>query len=320
MHNLMRKTLETDSTAPDYRPVVRPLDPRSPSTGAAPASKVVIKNLGKVFEGSASTTPALQDVNLSVQHNEFVTLVGASGCGKSTLLRILAGLEYNTAGEAWCDGKLITGPGADRAMVFQHYSLYPWLSVLGNIKFSRGLKANRGDITSSDVEAASGRADALLNLIGLDKVANAYPNQLSGGMQQRVAIARALLGRPSMLLMDEPFGALDAQSREVMHDMILHIHRIEKTTIVFVTHDVEEAIYLGQRVVLMEPRPGRIHSIYPVPLPKARDQEMKHSAPFRELKAEILAKIRESSGMQTDLELLDKLCAQSSALDPPASN
>jgi NitT/TauT family transport system ATP-binding protein len=280
-------------------------------------SKVIIKNLGKVYEGSASATPALQDINLNVEHNEFITLVGASGCGKSTLLRILAGLEYNTSGEAFCDGKPIHGPGAERAMVFQHYSLYPWLNVLDNIKFSRKLKANRGEITSADVEAASGRADALLGLIGLEKVAHAYPNQLSGGMQQRVAIARALLGRPSMLLMDEPFGALDAQSREVMHDMILHIHRIEKTTIVFVTHDVEEAIYLGQRVVLMEPRPGRIHSIYEVPLPKARDQEMKHTAPFRELKAEILARIRESSGMATDLELLDKLCAQSSALEQP---
>jgi len=277
-------------------------------------SKVEIRQLGKVYDGSTSATPALQDINLAVEHNEFITLVGASGCGKSTLLRILAGLEYAMSGEAYCDGKLIDGPGAERAMVFQHYSLYPWLSVLGNIKFSRGLKANRGNITSSDVEAAAGRADALLNLIGLDKVANSYPNQLSGGMQQRVAIARALLGRPSMLLMDEPFGALDAQSREVMHDMILHIHRIEKTTIVFVTHDVEEAIYLGQRVVLMEPRPGRIHSIYEVPLPKSRDQDMKHTAPFRELKAEILARIRESSGMATDLELLDKLCAQSSAL------
>ncbi|HET7796212.1 MAG TPA: ABC transporter ATP-binding protein [Rhizobacter sp.] len=282
-------------------------------------SKVSIRNLGKVYAGSTSPTPALQDINLNIEHNEFVTLVGASGCGKSTLLRILAGLEYNTSGEAHCDGKLITGPAAERAMVFQHYSLYPWLNVLDNIKFSRKLKANRESITSADVEAASGRADALLGLIGLEKVAHAYPAQLSGGMQQRVAIARALLGRPSMLLMDEPFGALDAQSREVMHDMILHIHRIEKTTIVFVTHDVEEAIYLGQRVVLMEPRPGRIHSIYEVPLPKQRDQEMKHGAPFRELKAEILARIRESSGMSTDLELLDKLCAQSaalSALDP----
>jgi NitT/TauT family transport system ATP-binding protein len=273
-------------------------------------SKVMISRLGKIFEGAALQPPALQDIDLAIEQNEFVTLVGASGCGKSTLLRILAGLEHRTSGEVLCDGQSITGPGADRAMVFQHYSLYPWLNVIDNIKFSRLLGANRRELSSADVEAASGRADALLNLIGLSKVAKSYPNQLSGGMQQRVAIARALLGRPSLLLMDEPFGALDAQTREVMHDLILHIHRIEKTTIVFVTHDVEEAIYLGQRVVLMQPRPGRIHSIYKVPLPARRDQDMKHSAPFRELRAEILARIRESSGMSTDLELLDKLNRQ----------
>lgn len=271
-------------------------------------SKVIIQNLGKVFgKTGPHTVPALKDINLSIGDNEFVTLVGASGCGKSTLLRILAGLETNSSGLASCDGHPITGPGAERAMVFQHYSLYPWLTVMGNIKFSRQLKANRENLTSSDVEAASGRADALLDLIGLSKVAKAYPNQLSGGMQQRVAIARALMGRPAMLLMDEPFGALDAQTREVMHDLILHIHRIEKTTIVFVTHDVEEAIYLGQRVVLMQPRPGRIHSIYPVPLPAQRNQDMKHAPEFRQLRAEILARIRESSGMATDHDLLDKL-------------
>jgi len=270
-------------------------------------SKVIIENLGKRFGVDPRSTPALQDVNLSIGDNEFVTLVGASGCGKSTLLRILAGLETHTAGRVICAGQPIQGPGADRAMVFQHYSLYPWLSVIDNIKFSRRLKANRENLTSADVEAASGRADALLDLIGLSKVASAYPNQLSGGMQQRVAIARALMGRPAMLLMDEPFGALDAQTREVMHDLILHIHRIEKTTIVFVTHDVEEAIYLGQRVVLMQPRPGRIHSIYPVPLPAARQQDMKHAPAFRELRNEILARIRESSGMATDHELLEKL-------------
>ncbi|MGB4359272.1 MAG: ATP-binding cassette domain-containing protein, partial [Rhodoferax sp.] len=164
------------------------------------------------------------------------------------------------------------------------------------------------------VEAASGRADALLNLIGLNKVRDAYPNQLSGGMQQRVAIARALMGRPSILLMDEPFGALDSQTREVMHDLILHIHRIEKTTIVFVTHDVEEAVYLGQRVVLMQPRPGRIHSIFPVPLPARRTQDMKHSEPFRALRAEILARIRESTGITTDLDMLEQLNLQSAAV------
>ena len=270
--------------------------------------KVQVQSLGKVFGAPGpKTVPALQDINLSVEDGEFVTLVGASGCGKSTLLRILAGLETHTSGAVHCNGAPITGPGADRAMVFQHYSLYPWLTVMENIKFSRRLKFNREDLSSSDVEAASGRADALLDLIGLSKVADTYPNQLSGGMQQRVAIARALMGKPAMLLMDEPFGALDAQTREVMHDLILHIHRIEKTTIVFVTHDVDEAIYLGQRVVLMQPRPGRIHSIYPVPLPKERHQDMKHGTEFRALKAEILNRIRESSGMATDQDLLDKL-------------
>ena len=277
-------------------------------------SKVIIQNVGKVFERAASPVPALENVNLSIEDNEFITLVGASGCGKSTLLRILAGLEYRTSGEVLCDGRNISMPGADRAMVFQHYSLYPWLTVMENIKFSRQLKVNRENLSSSDVEAASGRADALLNLIGLRKVRDAYPNQLSGGMQQRVAIARALMGRPSILLMDEPFGALDSQTREVMHDLILHIHRIEKTTIVFVTHDVEEAVYLGQRVVLMQPRPGRIHSIFPVPLPAQRTQDMKHSEAFRALRAEILARIRESTGITTDLDMLEQLNLQSAAV------
>ena len=271
-------------------------------------SAVNIENLGKVFgKAGPHVVPALQGISLNIEDNEFVTLVGASGCGKSTLLRVLAGLEIASSGQAVCDGRVVSGPGAERAMVFQHYSLYPWLTVMENIKFSRKLKANRANLSSSDVEAASGRADALLDLIGLKKVAKAYPGQLSGGMQQRVAIARALMGRPAMLLMDEPFGALDAQTREVMHDLILHIHRIEKTTIVFVTHDVEEAIYLGQRVVLMQPRPGRIHSIYPVPLPADRNQDMKHAPEFRRLRAEILDRIRESSGMATDQDLLEKL-------------
>ena len=277
-------------------------------------SKVVIHNVGKIFASAVGQAPALQDVNLTIEDNEFVTLVGASGCGKSTLLRILAGLEYRTSGEVLCDGQSINSPGADRAMVFQHYSLYPWLSVIDNIKFSRKLQINRENLTSSDVETASGRADALLNLIGLNKVRSAYPNQLSGGMQQRVAIARALMGRPSILLMDEPFGALDAQTREVMHDLILHVHRVEKTTIVFVTHDVEEAIYLGQRVVLMQPRPGRVHSTFTVPLPAQRTQEMKHTVPFRELRAEILARIRQSTGITTDLDMLDQLNLQSTTV------
>jgi NitT/TauT family transport system ATP-binding protein len=276
-------------------------------------NKVQIRHLGKVFDGGGKPVTALDDINLDVRDNEFVTLVGASGCGKSTLLRILGGLEYRSSGELDSNGQPVNGPGADRAMVFQHYSLYPWLTVMENIKFSRKLRAKRGDMSSADVEAASGRADALLRLIGLSNAAQAYPNQLSGGMQQRVAIARALMSRPAILLMDEPFGALDAQTREVMHDLILHVHRIEKTTIVFVTHDVEEAIYLGQRVVLMAPRPGRIDTIYDVPLPARREQDMKHAPQFLAMKKQILARIRDTSGMATDGDLLERLNLQAAA-------
>jgi len=265
--------------------------------------KIECKNVWKYF----GQTTALNDVNLGIANNEFVTLVGASGCGKSTLLRTLAGLETHSKGDVLVDGKAITGPGQDRAMVFQHYSLYPWLRVKENIRFCRQLGVQTHNRTSSDVEAASGRADALLQLMGLTASANAYPNQLSGGMQQRVAIARALMGKPQILLMDEPFGALDAQTREVMHDLILHVHRLERSTIVFVTHDVEEAIYLGHRVVLMAPRPGRIDSIYEVPLPALREQEMKLSPEFTRLKRQLLDRIRETSGMKTDLEQLARL-------------
>jgi NitT/TauT family transport system ATP-binding protein len=270
-------------------------------------TKISVQRVGKVFGEGDHRVEALQDVSLDIADNEFVTFVGASGCGKSTLLRIIGGLEYHTAGEVLVHGQPVAGPGADRAMVFQHYSLYPWLSVMENIKFSRRLAHGREDITESDVEAASGRADALLALMGLNAAARAWPNQLSGGMQQRVAIARALMGRPEVLLMDEPFGALDAQTREVMHDLILHVHKLEKPTIAFVTHDVEEAIYLADRVVLMAPRPGRIDSIYPVPLPAEREQDMKHSPEFLRLKKEILTRIKETSGMKTDQDMLDQL-------------
>ncbi len=270
-------------------------------------AKVSVRGLSKVFGDGAGATTALQHIDLDISQHSFVTLVGASGCGKSTLLRIVAGLEYHSAGEVIANDKAVTGPGADRAMVFQQYSLFPWLDVKQNIRFSRLLAANRGAFTSAEVEAASGRADTLLSLMGLEAAAKSYPSQLSGGMQQRVAIARALMPRPSILLMDEPFGALDAQTREVMHDLILFVFHLEKPTIVFVTHDVEEAIYLGQRVVVMAPRPGRIDSIHEVPLPEMRTQDMKLSPGFIELKREIVGRIRATSGMKTDLELLDRL-------------
>ncbi len=276
-------------------------------------AKIDVRRVFKRYEGA--TTDALQDVSLQIKPNEFITFVGASGCGKSTLLRTIGGLEHHSAGELRVNGQPVNGPGPDRAMVFQHYSLYPWMTVRENIKFCRQLKVHTANRSSGDVEAAGGRADALLRLMGLSQVGHAWPNQLSGGMQQRVAIARALMSRPDILLMDEPFGALDAQTREVMHDLILHVHRLEKATIVFVTHDVEEAIYLGQRIVLMAPRPGRIDTIYEVPLPAQRTQEMKHTPEFLALKRQILDRIRETSGMSTDLELLAKLSRTADAVE-----
>ncbi len=275
------------------------------STPSATALGIQCERLCKTYPGASA--PALQDVSLTVQPNEFIVFVGASGCGKSTLLRTIAGLEAFDQGTLTVGDQPVTGPGLDRAMVFQHYSLYPWLTVQDNIKFCRQLHAHTNGRTSADVEDAAGRADALLRLMGLTHVAKAYPSQLSGGMQQRVAIARALMSRPPVLLMDEPFGALDAQTREVMHDLIQHVHRLERTTIVFVTHDVDEAIYLADRVVLMAPRPGRIDGIHAVPLPERRTQDMKLSPEFLQLKRQLLDRIRDTSGMKTDFELLTQL-------------
>jgi NitT/TauT family transport system ATP-binding protein len=270
-------------------------------------SAISCRGVGKVFATGSTRVTALENVTLDVAAGEFLTVVGASGCGKSTLLRMLAGLESYSSGTIESAGVPVSGPGAERGMVFQNYSLYPWLTVLGNIKFPRQLSVHTRDRTSSDVEAASGRADALLHVMGLAHVASSYPSQLSGGMQQRVAIARALMTRPSILLMDEPFGALDAQTREVMHDLILHVCALEGCTVVFVTHDVEEAVYLGRRVLLMAPQPGRIDSIYEVPLPPHREQGMKHTREFLGLKSTIRERIAGTSGLRTDLELLQKL-------------
>ncbi|MBU7575550.1 MAG: ABC transporter ATP-binding protein [Hydrogenophaga sp.] len=277
----------------------------TPHPHTQPVPKIAIRDVFKRFAGAPVN--ALEGINLDIRANEFVTFVGASGCGKSTLLRTIGGLEVQTRGDLLVDGQAVTGPGIDRAMVFQHYSLYPWMTVCQNIKFCRQLAAHTEGRTSSDVEAADGRADALLRLMGLEAMGHAWPNQLSGGMQQRVAIARALMGRPDIVLMDEPFGALDAQTREVMHDLIRYVHRLEKATIVFVTHDVEEALYLGGRVVLMAPRPGRIDTVYEVPFGDQRTQDLKHAPEFVRLKRDILDRIRETSGMKTDLEQLQRM-------------
>jgi NitT/TauT family transport system ATP-binding protein len=276
--------------------------------------KVSVHRLRKLFATRDGSFEALSDISFSVGAGEFVALVGASGCGKSTLLRIVAGLEQRSGGEILVDGRPIEGPGADRAMVFQDYSLYPWLTVLENIRFSRRLAVHTRDDNSADVLTARDRAHVLLELMGLERVRDAHPNALSGGMRQRVAIARALMSRPELLLMDEPFGALDAQTREVMHDLILHVLAVEQRTILFVTHDVEEAIYLADRVIVLAPSPGRIDSIWPIDLPPAleRTQELKLAPEFLAIKREILGRIRATSGMQSDLAALKRLTARAS--------
>lgn len=272
------------------------------------SAAIDIRALSKTFVSRERTVVALEPSDLQVRPGEFITLVGASGCGKSTLLRLLGGLEEPSGGSIVVDGRPVQGPGVERAMVFQHYSLYPWLTVRDNIRFCRQLRAHRGAVSSStDVDLATGRVEALLALMGLEAAQDSYPARLSGGMQQRVAIARALMSRPPVLLMDEPFGALDAQTREVMHDLILYVSSLEKPTVVFVTHDVEEALYLGHRVVVMAPRPGRIDRIFDVPFAGPRQQDLKLDAQFLHLKREILERIRETSGMKTDLAQLEKL-------------
>ncbi len=280
------------------------------------SEKIAVLRLRKLYETRSGPFEALADISFTVASGEFVALVGASGCGKSTLLRIVAGLEQRTGGDILMDGRPIDGPGRDRAMVFQDYSLYPWLTVLENIRFSRKLAAQTRAESSADVAGAGERALLLLELMGLERVRDAHPGALSGGMRQRVAIARALMSRPELLLMDEPFGALDAQTREVMHDLILHILALEKRTILFVTHDVEEAIYLADRVIVLAPGPGRIDSVWPIDLPPAleRTQDLKLAPEFTLFKRNILERIRATSGMQSDLTALKRLTARAARM------
>jgi ABC-type nitrate/sulfonate/bicarbonate transport system ATPase subunit len=230
-------------------------------------------------------TLALQATDLDVAENDFITILGPSGCGKSTLLRIVAGLDRQTAGDVMLEGQRIDGPGADRGMVFQSYTLFPWLTVRDNVCF--GL-VERGLPRAQQLEIA----DAFLNKVGLRGFENHYPKQLSGGMQQRVAIARALANGPRMLLMDEPFGALDHQTRELMQELLLGIWEQERKTVLFVTHDIDEAVFMGTRVVVMSARPGRIKLDRRVDIAHPRHYSVKTTAAFSELKAELTEQVR----------------------------
>ena len=253
----------------------------------SPPRPVILSARGveRRFESSSGSTLALQATDLEVAENDFVTILGPSGCGKSTLLRIIAGLDQPTAGEVRLDGQPISGPGADRGMVFQSYTLFPWLNVLDNVCF--GLR-ERGLPRAEQVEIAQGFI-AKVGLIGFEQH---YPKQLSGGMQQRTALARALANAPRMLLMDEPFGALDHQTRELMQELLLGIWEAEAKTVLFVTHDIDEAVFIGSRVVLMSARPGRIKLDRPVPLPHPRHYSVKTTPAFSALKAELTEAVR----------------------------
>lgn len=246
---------------------------------------LTVRGVERRFESSSGSTLALQATDLDVAENDFVTILGPSGCGKSTLLRIVAGLDQPTAGEVRLDGQPIRGPGADRGMVFQSYTLFPWLTVLDNVCF--GLR-ERGLPRAQQLEIAQ----AFIAKVGLSGFERHYPKQLSGGMQQRTALARALANGPRMLLMDEPFGALDHQTRELMQELLLGIWEAEAKTVLFVTHDIDEAVFIGSRVVLMSARPGRIKLDRAVPLPHPRHYSVKTTAEFSGLKAELTEAVR----------------------------
>ena len=248
-------------------------------------AKLVASNVCKIYNaGKKNAFKAIDNVNVEVCENEFVCMVGPSGCGKSTLLRMFAGLDFPTSGEITIDGEKIIGPGANRGMVFQTYTLFPWMTVEDNIKFGPKLKK----MTKQEQQEIT---DKYLTAIGLEKFRNSRPKELSGGMKQRVAIARAYAAEPEVLLMDEPFGALDAQTRTQLQTELLETWQREKKTCFFITHDVEEAIILAQTVIIMSARPGRIRDIVKIDIPYPRTQETKMTKEFMELKNEIWSQV-----------------------------
>ncbi|MFB6251281.1 MAG: ABC transporter ATP-binding protein [Halobellus sp.] len=229
------------------------------------ASKVVVDDVGKIYESERQQVEALSGVRFAVEDGEFVCLVGPSGCGKTTLFRTIAGLEAPTSGEIRLDGEPVTGPGTDRGMVFQEYGLFPWRTVRENVAFGLEEQGVRGAERTE-------RIDEMLHLVGLTDFADAYPKELSGGMKQRVGIARALAVDPEILLADEPFGSVDAQTRDMLHSELLRIWSETEKTVLFVTHDVEEAVKLSDRVVVMAADPGRVREVVTVDLGRPRDR------------------------------------------------
>ena len=244
--------------------------------------ELLVKNLSKQFGDKT----VLEDINFSMQSGEFVTFVGSSGCGKSTLLRLIAGLDHPSSGSIHVDGSTVQGPGPDRGMVFQKYSLYPWLNAADNVSFGMRLQG----MTSNDVRD---RTAYFLEVVGLQDAATKLPRELSGGMQQRVAIARALATNPSVLLLDEPFGALDLQIRETMQEFLLQLWQRTGLTVLLITHDVEEALVLAQRVHVLAPNPGRIIRSLDVTLDKSDLDQLRLSAEFLQLRRSLATSLRQ---------------------------
>jgi NitT/TauT family transport system ATP-binding protein len=244
-------------------------------------AKLEVRGVTKTFrQGKAKVIPVLRDLSLDVGDLEFVAIIGPSGCGKSTFLRILDGLIPCDAGSIFLDGREVTGTGQGRGMVFQTFDLFPWRTALENVEFGLEIqqvpKAERREVSRHYIE-----------LVGLSGFEHSYPYQLSGGMQQRVGIARALAVRPEILLMDEPFGSLDVQTRDLLQDELLRIWEQEQKTVVFITHSIEEAIYLADRVIVFTPRPAQVERVIPVPFGRPRREELKTSVPFLDLRRQI---------------------------------
>ncbi|VWC79698.1 ABC transporter ATP-binding protein [Burkholderia contaminans] len=252
-----------------------------------------VRHVGKRFATPQGECTALDDISFRTYRREFVCVIGPSGCGKSTLIRILAGLDAQTSGEVLLDGKPVQGPGADRGMVFQGYTLFPWLTVKKNVMF--GLRMNGSSSGQAEREALQ-----WLDLVGLTRFADVYPHQLSGGMKQRVAIARALANRPRILLMDEPFGALDAQTRARMQTHLLDIWRNIDVTVLFITHDLDEAIFLADRILVLKANPGAVQELIEVPVPRPRDYSQVNTPEFIATKARLEALIHPKEAVAID--------------------